>query len=183
VETGRVVVPPASSRDLRSPGADWYAVVRADSPTHTSESRPRVGETTIEILIELVLQLLFEIAGQVVLEILVSAGWDSLRHSTRPERTANPALASVGHFLVGLCAGVVSVLIAGRRLTPRSPIPGVSLFLAPLAAGLVMDRLGALWEARGADRPALFSFRAGAICAFGMALVRFVYLETDWSPF
>ena len=41
----------------------------------------------------------------------------------------------------------------------------------------------AVWERRGRERPALFSFRAGAICAFGMALVRFSYFETEWLPF
>ena len=42
--------------------------------------------------------------------------------------------------------------------------------------------IGEFWREHGRDRPTLFSFRAGAILAFGMALVRFVYLELGWSP-
>ena len=63
-------------------------------------------------------------------------------------------------------------VIAGRR-----PFRGVSLLLSPLGTGLAMHILGEFWSNRGKERPALFSFRAGAAFAFGMALVRFLYLE------
>jgi hypothetical protein len=49
--------------------------------------------------------------------------------------------------------------------------------------GIVMHWLGEFWRARGRDTPILFSFRSGAIFAFGMALVRFVYVEMGWRPF
>jgi hypothetical protein len=63
-------------------------------------------------------------------------------------------------------------------------MPGLSLVLAPIGTGVVaMHGLGEFWLRRGMDRPALFSFRAGAIFAFGMALVRFVYLILRWRPF
>jgi hypothetical protein len=79
----------------------------------------------------------------------------------------------VACFLVGVLIGAISTLIVGHRLTPVSPWPGVSLVLAPLGTGLVMRRLGDVWEERGKSRPILFSFRAGAIFAFGLALARF----------
>jgi hypothetical protein len=52
--------------------------------------------------------------------------------------------------------------------------------LSPIGTGIAMHWIGEFWRERG--RPALFSFRAGAIFAFGMALVRFVYLELGWRP-
>ena len=104
-------------------------------------------------------------------------GWESLKHSLRRERKASPLLAGLGHFLMGLAAGIVSLIVFGRRLTPPSPARGVSLIAAPIGTGAAMHRLGEFWRARGKDRPVLFTFRAGAVFAFGMALVRFVYLE------
>ena len=46
-----------------------------------------------------------------------------------------------------------------------------------------MHSLGEFWRERGRDRPILFSFRAGALFAFGMALVPFVYVGLEWRPF
>jgi hypothetical protein len=132
-------------------------------------------------MFEFLFQLLIEIIGQIIFEGLTSLGWESLKHSGRSERRANPVLAAFGHFLMGLCAGVISLFILGRRLMPQSPLPGISLVLSPIGTGIAMHLIGEFWRERGRDRPALFSFRAGAIFAFGMALVRFVYFELGWS--
>ena len=84
---------------------------------------------------------------------------------------------------MGLVAGILSVLVIGRRLTPRAWVPGLSMVLSPIGTGLAMDSIGEFWHGRGRVRPPLFSFRAGAIFAFGMAFVRFVYFELGWRPF
>jgi MFS family permease len=128
-------------------------------------------------MFEFLFELLIEIVGQIIFEGLTTLGWESLKHSGRRERRSNPVLAAIGHFLMGLCAGVLSLFIIGRRLTPHSPLTGISLVLSPIGTGIAMHWMGEFWRERGRDRPALFSFRAGAIFAFGMALVRFVYLE------
>lgn len=134
-------------------------------------------------MFELLFQLVLDIAGQILFEVLTSLGWESLKDSVRPERERTPVLAGFGHFLMGLLAGVVSLLVFGTRLVPRPVIPGLSLILSPIATGIAMHIIGEWWRERGRDRPALFSFWAGAIFAFGMALVRFVYLEIGWRPF
>jgi hypothetical protein len=95
-----------------------------------------------------------------VFEIAATLGWESLKHSLRREQKATLWLASVGHFLMGAVAGLASVLILDQRLTPRAPIPGLSLILVPLATGAVMRWLG------------------GAVFAFGMALVRLIVFRT-----
>lgn len=106
-----------------------------------------------------------------------------MKDSLRPEHKSTPVLAGFGHFLIGLSAGVLSLLVFGTRLLPRPVIPGLSLIASPIATGIAMNWIGDWWSERGRGRPALFSFWAGAIFAFGMALVRFVYLEMGWSPF
>ena len=137
----------------------------------------------IEFFFELLFQLVLEIAGQILFEVLTSLGWESLKDSVRAERQSTPVLAGFGHLLMGLLAGLVSLLVFGTRLVPRPVIPGLSLLLSPIATGIAMHTIGAWWRERGRNRPALFSFWAGAIFAFGMALVRFLYLEIGWRPF
>ena len=70
-----------------------------------------------------------------------------------------------------------------RSLVPPGPLPGLSLIVSPLVTGLVMQTIGDMVADRDGDRPVLFSFRAGAIFAFGMALVRFAYLVLEVTPF
>ena len=116
-------------------------------------------------------------------EFVAAFGWESLKDSARRERESTPVLSGTGHLLLGVAAGALSLLIVPRRLTPHSPLPGLSLVLSPLGTGIVMHWIGEFWRERSRDRPVLFSFRAGAIFAFGMALVRFVYVELGWRPF
>lgn len=116
-------------------------------------------------------------------ELLTEFGWASVKGSERRERPSNPILVATGYLLAGVAAGVLSVILVPWRLAPRSPLPGASLVLSPLGTGMVMQWLGELWRDRGRSRPALFSFRAGAIFAFGMAIVRFLVVELSWRPF
>ena len=118
--------------------------------------------------------------GQVLFELVATLGWESVKDSARRERQATPVLAGTGHLMLGVLAGILSLLIVPRRLAPHSPLPGLSLLASPIATGIAMHWLGEFWRGRGRDRPILFSFRAGAIFAFGMALVRFVYVELGW---
>ena len=128
------------------------------------------------------LQFVLEVIAQIVFELATAFGWESLKHSVRRERRASPLLAATGHLLMGVSAGFVSLLIFGRRLASPGPVPGFSLVLSPIGTGLVMHWAGEFWRGRGWDRPVLFSFRAGAIFALGMALVRFVYFQWVWAP-
>ena len=137
----------------------------------------------IEAIVELLLQILIDIVGEVLFELFITLGFESLTESIRPNNRLSPVTDSVAVFFLGLLAGAMTLLILKKRLSPYSPLPGVSLFLGPLGTGLVMHRLGDLWEERGRARPVLFAFRAGAAFAFGMALARFVYIELQWRPF
>ena len=143
----------------------------------------RAQEFPIELIFGFVAQLVIEILGQVVFEFITAFGWESVKHSARRRGESRPVLAGIGHLLLGLSAGALSVWIVPRRLFPQAPWPGVSLVLSPIATGMIMRWIGEWWSARVADRPALFSFRAGAIFAFGMALVRFAFREIDWRMF
>jgi hypothetical protein len=137
-------------------------------------------ESIIEFIFELLLQLLLEIFGQIIFELATAFGSESLKDSVRRKREATPLVSGIGHFLMGLLAGGLSLLLFGSRLTRPGPFPGVSLIVSPLGTGLAMHWLGELQRDQGNSPPRLFTFRAGAIFAFGMALVRFLYLERPW---
>ena len=116
-----------------------------------------------EVLLEVVAGLGVETAGQRVLaSVLGDADHVSVRWS------------SVGQLLLGLAAGGSSLLVFHAPIFPRGPRPGLSLLLAPVVTAVLVDLLGSRWEVRKGWRPALFTLRAGAMFAFGMALVRFV---------
>jgi len=134
----------------------------------------------MEFLAELLLQLVLEILRQILFEFAVSLGWQSLTNSVRREREAPPVRAALAHLFIGVAAGAASIAVFGTRITEHSLFPGVSLIAAPLGTGIAMHRFGRLWSDGGKDRPVLFTFRAGALFAFGMALARFLFLSHGW---
>lgn len=123
-------------------------------------------------LFEFLLELLIEVVGGSLFELLAWAIFEGLPQLASGRR-GRLLLSTTAQLIVGMAAGVVSVVVFTTRLTPRSPMPGISLLLAPLGIGVVMHALGELWP--DDRRPALFTFKGGAIFAFGMAVVRFLY--------
>ena len=113
-------------------------------------------------------------------EFLAGVGAEALGNAIALERDREPALAILGQCFLGAIAGLVSLLMVPRRLVPISPVPGLSLVLAPLVAGAAMEGIGRLWLRLGWDRSAIFSFQGGAIVAFVIGLVRFSYLQLGW---
>lgn len=128
----------------------------------------------IEAIFEVLLQVLIEVVWQVLFEVVTSLGWESLAHSMSRERESDPVLAGIGLLILGVVAGLISLLVLRSRLAPHSVFPGISLILSPLATGLVMHQIGEYWRERGWDRPRTFTFWGGATFAFGMALVRYI---------
>jgi hypothetical protein len=89
----------------------------------------------------------------------------------------NRAAAAVGHLVMGAATGAVSLLVFRSPLVAHRPIRGMSLLLAPIATGGVLELLGRWWVRRGNVLMALFTFCGGFCFALGMALVRFAYLH------
>src|SRR5437762_3506492 len=119
-------------------------------------------------LLELLLELLFEVAVPVLEELLADL---AIRHRDRPGR-------SFPLFLIliwGSVSGLVSYLIwPHRMMRARQVVPGISLLLAPILTGRVMAWVGNRLRARNITPTALATFPGGALFAFGMALVRFL---------
>ena len=123
----------------------------------------------MEFFLQLLIEFVFDTAFDLI-AALISGGFDGLH---LPERASGWPVR-VAQFIGGAVAGVISVFLFTARLTRQSPVPGMSLLLAPLATGLAMQMIGELWpDAR--RRSALFTFTGGATFALGMALVRLWY--------
>jgi hypothetical protein len=113
-----------------------------------------------------------EIVGQVLIEF----GYASLGEPFRRRTRAHPVFAAAGIVLLGGLAGAILSFLWPIRLFGPAPLRGASLFVSPLLAGVVMDRFGQWRERRGKPRSYLATFWGGALFAFTMALVRFLWV-------
>jgi hypothetical protein len=129
----------------------------------------------IETFLELLLQLFVEVALQLAFEFAAAIGWRAVERTISGD--SQTLIDPLRHFLVGIVAGAISLLVYSHRLTPFRFVPGASLLLAPLGTGIIMEALGRLGATRGRLRMALFTFKGGFLFALGMALLRFAYLE------
>jgi hypothetical protein len=88
-------------------------------------------------------------------------------------RSASPWVSGVVYLYLGAAVGLETADVFPHRFIPvTSPFSGVSLLLAPLCAGLLMQFFGS-WLRRNARESSWFStFWGGALFAFSTAFVR-----------
>ena len=127
-------------------------------------------------MLGIIVEFVWEFALQMVWELLFELGFRSLGEAVRRRSRAHPALAMLGIALLGGFAGVLTNLVAPARLTTRMPVPGVSLVLSPLLCGGAMEWYGRWRTANGETPSWLATFWGGALFAFVMAFVRFVWV-------
>ena len=89
---------------------------------------------------------------------------------------AHPVIAGLGTFLLGGLAGALANLVWPMRVLRVGPVRGASVVLSPIVVGTIMERYGQWREGRGRARSFLDTFWGGAVFAFSMALVRFVWV-------
>lgn len=127
----------------------------------------------LELILEILSWLLFELILPFLAEVAMELGFESVRHATRRGRAANPWLAGLGLFLLGVVFGFVSAMVAPHRVwRPLLHPAGISVLIAPLVNGAVMQLFGAWRRSRGGDPSLLATFWGGASFAFGLALAR-----------
>ena len=83
-------------------------------------------------------------------------------------------MAGIGLGLIGGAMGWILWLAVPARVVTSGRIPGASLVLSPMLAGLVMHYYGRWRESRGAAVSYTATFWGGALFAFGMASARFL---------
>jgi hypothetical protein len=120
-----------------------------------------------------VLPVIWEFLLQIAIELLFELGFESTGESLRRRRRAHPVLAFLGATLLGGAVGLVTSLIWPTRFFEPGPLPGVSVIISPLVTGLAMHHYGRWRNGKGSF---LATFWGGALFAFGMASVRFIWV-------
>lgn len=135
-------------------------------------------EIVVEIIIQIagwVVQLLGELLLQFFGELIAELIGRSVREPFRRPKPVHPTLAAIGYSIFGAIAGAVSLWILPALFISVEWLRIVNLITTPIAAGLMMARLGAWREKRDQETIRLDTFAYGFIFALAMALVRFVW--------
>jgi uncharacterized membrane protein YeaQ/YmgE (transglycosylase-associated protein family) len=122
------------------------------------------------------LEFLFELVGelllQLVVEALAQAGVHVVRHPDRPPREYSPWVIAVGYLLFGLIAGALSLWLFPDYLIRSTAGRIAYLVLGPVAAGAAVAAIG-LWRSkRGVPRYGIDRFAYGYLFALSFALLR-----------
>lgn len=127
----------------------------------------------VEVVVWLVAELLFQLVG----ELLVAVGFESLAQSLGRRDKPHWALAGLGCLLIGAVTGAAVTLIYPHHLSPSLSLPYFAIVILPILVGLAAFWLGSRAERSGRSRPALATFSGGALFALGMSVMRFVILR------
>jgi hypothetical protein len=124
-------------------------------------------------LLELFLEFFFEAAFEFAAEFLASLIWRGVAAVFDTTEFKNPARACIGYVFLGGVVGGLSLLLFPHPLVDPSRIPGLSVVISPVLAGLGMSLVGSTLRKRNKKAMQIESFGYGFAFAFGMALVRF----------
>ena len=128
----------------------------------------------LELIIELLVEAVFDVFLQVLCELALELGWESMTHALGKEKKANPLLAGLGIVVMGAGLGLIGGWVFPHRVIKPSSLPGLSLVLTPLGTGTIMQVFGSWRRRRGGEPSCLATFWGGALFAFSMALVRWL---------
>ena len=84
----------------------------------------------------------------------------------------SPLQACLGYMFFGAVAGGLSLFFVPHPLVHASRVPGISMIVSPVLAGLGMSLAGPTFRKRNKKVMPIESFGYGCAFAFGMAVVR-----------
>lgn len=134
----------------------------------------------MEIILELLVQIIFEAALPAITELLFEFGLRSFVEpinieSLESHAKHNPILTAFVYLLFGVAIGALSLLVFPQRIVRNDGFHGINLLITPLVAGLAIARVRWLYQPQGKRFLRLDAFSYGFIFAFGTSLIRFVY--------
>ena len=124
----------------------------------------------MEILVELVVQLVLEVFGEILLEFGLEAFKGAFGRQNR-----SPRVATLGYLCLGAAIGVLSLWLLPERMLRPGPIPGLSVVIVPLIGGVVMHLWGSFRRSRGHSTTNLATFYGGAALLLSYCLVRVLW--------
>lgn len=134
----------------------------------------------MEIIAELIFRIfgwVLQFLGELVLQVIFEGLAELLGHSTKNtfRRLPRPWLAAIGYLTFGALAGALTVWLFPELFIKEQWLRLANLLLTPLAAGLIMEAIGAWRTRREKEVLRLESFTHGFCFAFGMAVVRYAF--------
>jgi hypothetical protein len=134
----------------------------------------------MEELLAGLLSAIFEILGEAIFECICAAIialiWRPIQNAFEESEEVSPVLAAAGYLLLGFVCGGVSVYVFPHHLIHPSKIHGISHLISPVLTGLVMAQMGLLRRRKDQRVVRIESFWYGFTFAFGIALVRFLFV-------
>jgi hypothetical protein len=91
------------------------------------------------------------------------------------KRRRNPVLAAIGYLLWGGIVGAASLFIFPTLMIKSPAFRIINLIITPIIAGLFMSLVGSWRIKKGQDLLRIDTFMYGALFAFGLAVVRFLW--------
>jgi hypothetical protein len=125
--------------------------------------------------LEMLFEIFFEAAFEFAAEFLVSLIWRGVAAVFDTTEFKSPTLACIGYVFLGGVVGGLSLLLFPHPLFHRSRVPGLSVVVSPILAGLGMSLMGSALRKRNKKAMQIESFGYGFAFALGMALVRFFF--------
>ena len=127
----------------------------------------------MEFLLEIFLEFLIQIVGEVLLDVVLHAS----SRFVRAREALNALLTLIMYFGLGLFVGWLSILILPKAFVRSSNLHGISLLITPVLAGFTMSAIGGFRRRQGKLLIRLETFSCGFIFAFAMALIRLLFTE------
>jgi hypothetical protein len=127
---------------------------------------------------EFILELLFEIFGEFILQFVFEALSEVGLHrfcKQSERKPSSPWLAVAGYAILGALCGALSLWLFSSFFVKSHVGRVVSLVMTPLLAGAAMALMGAWRRKRGEELMRLDKFAYGYVFALAMAAVRFSF--------
>ena len=120
------------------------------------------------------LELIFEFIVEFVFQILAELGFEAVGEFFRRRPVLRAIVALIFIPLLGTLIGLFLSNMIPERILPKPSVPGISLFVSPLIAGLLMKLFGDWRRSQGHEPTMIATFWGGALFAFSMALMRWL---------
>ena len=125
-------------------------------------------------MLDALLELLFEFIFELVFQMLAELGFETVAKVFRRRPVIRIVTALIFIPLLGALIGLFLSNMIPHRILSKLSLPGISLFVSPLIAGLLMKLFGDWRRSQGHEPTMIATFWEGALFAFSLALMRWL---------
>jgi len=131
----------------------------------------------VDLLLELFVELLGEFLLQLFAEVVVAVAWGILGAVVETEQVRNTVVSAIMYVFLGTLMGFISLAAFPHPLVRPSRVHGISLLISPVVTGSVMALIGSILRRNNKKVVPIESFGYGFVFAFGMALIRLIFVK------